>query len=80
MLALWWCILSSQAVLEPVAAPLALVLAPPSHQIIPQVDVSGWTVVRADRSPSSDGWQIPPGVNVPAGGVMVILFPSKKRT
>jgi len=43
-----------------------------------QVDVSGWTVVRADKG-VEDGWKIPAGVKVPAAGLLMILCPKNKR-
>lgn len=43
-----------------------------------QADVSGWTLVRADR-PASDGWQIPASTKIAAAGTLLVLCPRGKR-
>lgn len=43
-----------------------------------QADVSGWTLVRADRQ-ASDGWQIPAGTKIAAAGTLLVLCPRGKR-
>jgi hypothetical protein len=48
------------------------------HCFMLQADVSGWTLVRADRAPS-DGWQLPAGTKIAAAGTLLVLCPRNRR-